>query len=79
MRVRGDDLRTATTKGETSVARLGRLPAGRPPSAAGGLEKILPTPSAGAADGGQALLEAVEAAIVGRRIIEGASGPRLGT
>src|SRR3979409_601312 len=67
---------TANTNGETSVARLGRpFIAGRPPSAARTLEKILAAPSAGAADGGQTLLEAVEAAIVGRCIIEGAPGP----
>src|SRR3979409_44397 len=70
---------TANTNGETSVARLGRpFIAGRPPSAARTLEKILAAPSAGAADGGQTLLEAVEAAIVGRCIIEGAPGRRPG-
>src|SRR4051794_6558934 len=70
---------TAITKGGASVARVGRSPAGRAFCAARAFEKIRPAPSARAADRGQALFEGMEAAVVGRCVIEGAPRRRLST
>src|SRR6201991_3589162 len=69
----------ANTKGGASVARVGRLPAVGAPCAVGAFEKIRPAPSARAADRGQALLEGMEAAVVGRGVIEGTPRRRLST
>src|SRR4029078_2476730 len=67
------------TKGGASVARVRRPPAGRTLCAVVAFKKIRPTPSARAADRGQALFEGMEAAVVGRGVIEGAPRRRLGT
>ena len=70
---------TANTKGGASVARVGRSPAGRAFCAARAFKKIRPAPSARAADRGQALFESMEAAVVGRGVIEGAPRCRRST